>query len=71
MSGPDAVTGTVTAFDDPRGIGTITTDDGRSLLFHCTAIAGGSRTISEGTVVVVDVGPGLPGRWEAVAVQPA
>ena len=64
-------TGTVTAFDDRRGIGTVTTDDGRVLAFHCTAVADGSRTIAEGTSVVVEVGPGLPGAWEAVVVAPA
>ena len=64
-------TGTVTAFDDRRGIGTVTTVDGRVLAFHCTAVADGSRTIAEGTTVVVEVGPGLPGRWEAVALHPA
>jgi cold shock CspA family protein len=63
--------GTVTAFDDPRGIGTVTTDDGRVLLFHCTAVADGTRTIAEGTPVVVEVVAGLPGRWEAAAVRSA
>ena len=62
--------GIVSEFDEPRGIGTVTTDDGRTLLFHCTAIADGTRTIAEGTVVVVDVAPGLPGRWEAASVTP-
>ena len=66
----EAVAGTVSDFDDPRGIGSVTTEDGRVLAFHCTAIADGSRTIAVGTTVVVEVGPGLPGRWEAVAVRP-
>ena len=70
-SGFEAVAATVTSFDDPRGIGEVTTADGRVLLFHCTAIADGSRAIAEGTAVVVDVGPGLPGRWEASSVRPA
>ena len=64
-------TGTVTAFDDRRGIGTVTTDDGRVLAFHCTAVADGSRTIAEGTTVVVEIAAGLPGTWEAVVVTPA
>lgn len=63
--------GIVTEFDNLRGIGTVTTHDGRTLAFHCTAIAGGTRSIAEGTSVVVEVAPGLPGRWEAVVVTPA
>ena len=62
--------GTVTDFDDHRGIGTVTTEAGQALLFHCTAVADGTRTIAEGTPVVVEVAPGLPGRWEAVVVTP-
>jgi cold shock CspA family protein len=65
----ERATGTVTAFDDPRGIGTVTTDDGRPLLFHCTAIADGTRTIAVGAPVVVDVVAGLPGQWEAAAIR--
>lgn len=71
MSGFEAVPATVTRFEDHRGLGIVTTDEGRELLFHCTVIAGGSRTIAEGTAVVVEVGPGLPGTWEAVFVRPA
>ena len=63
--------GTVTAFDDRRGIGTVTTEGGRVLAFHCTAIADGSRTITEGAAVVVEIAAGLPGAWEAVVVTPA
>jgi cold shock CspA family protein len=65
----ELATGTVTEFDDPRGIGTVTTEDGRTLLFHCTAVADGTRTIAEGTPVVVAVVAGLPGRWEAASVR--
>lgn len=65
----ELASGTVTAFDDPRGIGTVTTDDGRELLFHCAAIADGSRSIAEGTPVLVEVVAGLPGRWEAATVR--
>ncbi len=63
--------GTVTHFDDRRGIGAVTTEAGQVLAFHCTAVADGTRTIAEGTAVVVDVAPGLPGRWEATVVTPA
>ena len=44
-------TGTVTAFDDDRGLGEITADGGDVHHFHCTGIADGSRTIEVGTVV--------------------
>jgi cold shock CspA family protein len=64
-------TGTVTAFDDPRGLGEVTADDGTVLAFHCTAIADGSRTIEVGTAVRFQVRPGLRGRWEAAAVEPS
>lgn len=61
-------TGSVTSFDDDRGLGVITGDDGRTYAFHCTAIADGSRTIAEGTPVRFDVVAGRLGRWEAWGV---
>jgi cold shock CspA family protein len=64
-------TGTVTAFDDPRGLGEVTADDGTVLPFHCTAIADGSRAIEVGTAVRFEVRAGLPGRWEAAGIEPA
>jgi cold shock CspA family protein len=70
VDAPEQVRATVTSFDDPRGIGTVTTEDGRVLPFHCTAVADGSRRVAEGAAVLVEVGPGLPGRWEAVALRP-
>jgi len=66
----DAATGTVVAFDDHRGWGTVTTDAGDELFLHCTAIADGSRTIAVGTRVRFRVVPGRAGRWEADAVEP-
>jgi CspA family cold shock protein len=63
-------TGTVTEFDDPKGWGTVTTDDGVEHFFHCSAIADGSRTIAVGTAVTFDVVPGVLGRWEAAAIAP-
>ena len=52
------VIGTVTAFDDHRGIGEIT-------------IADGSRTIAVGTAVEFERVPGHQGRWEAASIIPA
>jgi cold shock CspA family protein len=44
--------GTVVAFDVDAGLGEVATDGGEVFGFHCTAIAGGGRVISAGTVVV-------------------
>ena len=60
--------GSVTAFDDHRGIGEITADDGTVYPFHCTAIADGTRTIAVGTAVDFEVTPGHQGRWEAASI---
>ncbi len=62
--------GTVDSFDQMRGFGTVRTEDGRVLFFHCTTISDGSRTISTGARVVLRVVPGHGGRWEAADVQP-
>jgi cold shock CspA family protein len=63
-------TGTITAFDDQVGAGTVTDDaDGRAWWFHCTRIADGRRTIEVGTAVTYRVEPG-PSGLEAVAVAP-
>ena len=61
--------GTVTDWDDPRGYGTVTGDDGTAYFLHCTSIADGSRTIDPGTPVSFDVRPGH-GGWEATNVTP-
>jgi len=61
--------GTVAAFDEARGLGEITGDDGATYPFHCTGIADGSRTIEEGAAVRFDVIAGRLGRWEAWAVR--
>jgi cold shock CspA family protein len=61
--------GTVTAFDEHVGLGTVTAEDGTAYLFHCVEIAGGSRTIAVGTPVGFERLPKL-GRYEAAAVTP-
>jgi len=43
--------GTVTAFSDERGLGSVTSDQGRAYLFHVIEIADGSRTIEVGRAV--------------------
>ena len=39
--------GVVTAFDEPRGLGTIDAD-GTAYPFHCTALLDGTRTVAVG-----------------------
>ena len=63
--------GTVTGFDEHRGLGEVTADDGATYSFHCTAIADGTRTIAVGAAVEFVVVPGHLGRWEAAAIEPA
>ena len=64
------MTGAVTEFDEPAGIGTVTADDGGQHFFHCTAIADGTRTIEVGARVAFEVVPGRLGRWEATGLRP-
>lgn len=60
--------GRVVAFDDGRGRGEIESDHER-FPFHCTAIAGGSRTVDVDAVVEFEVVPGPLGRWEAASIE--
>jgi cold shock CspA family protein len=57
--------GTVTSFDEHRGLGEVTADDGSVYPFHCTVIADGTRTIAIGTAVEFEVIAGHLGHWEA------
>jgi cold shock CspA family protein len=61
----------VNGFDEPVGIGTVRSDAGVELGFHCTAIADGTRTIEVGARVRFTVVPGHQGRWEAADIRPA
>lgn len=63
--------GTVSDFDGQRGWGTVRSDDGRDLFFHCTRIADGSRAIDVGTRVTFAVVAGHRGQWEAAALVEA
>jgi CspA family cold shock protein len=67
---PAVVTGTVSAFDADRGLGTVTGDDGHELPFHCTAVADGSRQIAVGTKVAFTTAAGHLGRVEARGLVP-
>ena len=59
--------GTVTAFDQARGLGEVTGAD-EAWPFHCTAIADGSRSIPVGARVAFDLVPGHLGRDEATCL---
>ena len=61
--------GVVTGFDGPRGLGTITAEDGTDLPFHCTALLDGTREVDEGAAVTFEVRPAGMGRWEATGIQ--
>ena len=63
-----ALKGTVTQFDERRGLGEITAADGSVYPFHCVAIADQTRAIDEGASVDFEVVAGHAGRWEAAAV---
>lgn len=63
-------TGTVTAFDDDAGLGTIADAEGHEWFFHCTAIADGSRRIEVGTPVDFATLPGHRGMFEARDIRP-
>jgi cold shock CspA family protein len=63
------LTGRVVAFDGHEGLGEVAADDGTTYPFHCVAIADGTRTITVGTTVSFELAPGLPGRWEATAIN--
>jgi cold shock protein len=60
--------GTVTAFDDFVGLGSVEAENGVTYAFHCTQITGGTRSIAPDTAVTFEVVPGRLGRWEAAAV---
>lgn len=63
--------GTVTAFDEDRGLGTVTAEDGTSFGFHCTALTDGSRRVAVGTPVTFVVEPAHLGQMEARRVGTA
>jgi CspA family cold shock protein len=65
VSESDARLGTVTAFEEGRGRGVVTTEDGQSFEFHATRIADGSRRIAVGTAVAFVTVPAHRGRYEA------
>jgi cold shock CspA family protein len=70
VTGPAvACLGTVVAFDDQRGLGTVRDEQGAELPFHATEIVGGTRTIAVGTPVRFVRRAAHLGAWEAAAVD--
>ena len=61
--------GEVVAFEDAAGWGTLRTDEGVEVFFHCTQITDGSRTVPVGTAVTAEVRPVGLGRWEATNIE--
>jgi cold shock CspA family protein len=61
------VTGTVTAFDERRGLGTISAE-GVEHAFHCTQLVDGTRNVRAGERVEFQVVPGRRGDWEAAEI---
>lgn len=69
MFDPQVLTGRVTEFDSPAGLGRIAGDDGFDYEFHCVEIADGSREIDVATPVAFVALEKL-GEREAAAIRP-
>lgn len=63
--GGERRSGTVEEFDETVGLGSVAGAGGGRYPFHCTQIAGGSRTVDVGATVTFVVIPGHGGVWEA------
>lgn len=61
--------GTVEVFDEHRGTGIVRGDDGSRVMFHCTALADGSRSVASGVVVSFTVLHGHHGQMQAVGLR--
>jgi cold shock CspA family protein len=59
--------GSVTEFDESRGLGEVTDETGAVFTFHCVEIADGTRSIAIGTPVRFDVVAKF-GRYEAARI---
>jgi hypothetical protein len=64
----DTLRGKVTQFEEVRGRGVVTADDGRTFEFHATRIADGTRRIPVGVAVTFVTVPALRGRYEAADI---
>ncbi len=62
------LTGTVTEFDEARGLGIVTATDGKAYVFHCIEVADGTRTIDVGRSVSFQPLPKF-GRYQASRIR--
>jgi cold shock CspA family protein len=60
------ISGTVASFDERRGDGEFTADDGEHFYFHCVSIADGSRSIGVGVRARAERAVGHRGYDEVV-----
>ncbi len=65
----DVVTGVITSFDEGRGDGWLSADDGGKYYFHCLAIVDGSRSIAAGARASGFRVVGHLGRDEVIEVR--
>ncbi len=54
--------GTIKNFNQSKGFGFISTEDGGEIFFHHSAVAGGSSAIREGLPVEFQMGEGPKGK---------
>jgi cold shock protein len=66
----DTYSGHVVRFDEHRGRGEVEVAAGLRYPFHCTAIADGSRAISDGAAVEFRLVIGPLGALEAETIRP-
>lgn len=62
------VLGKVRSFDVREGLGELELEDGRTLGFHATSLADGTRDVAVGTEVAATVVAGRRGRYEAASI---
>ena len=62
------IIGEVVTFEQHVGLGTVEAEAGERYEFHCTQIAGGTRTIEVGTPVRFRIVSRYKGRLEAYEV---
>jgi cold shock CspA family protein len=63
------ILGRIESFDDRRGDGHLTSDDGERFYFHCVDIADGTRSIAIGARVTAERTVGHLGHDEAVSIE--
>ncbi|HUR78170.1 MAG TPA: cold shock domain-containing protein [Acidimicrobiales bacterium] len=61
--------GAVRSFDKSTGLGEVTSTDGATYPFHCTAIADGTRDIEVGQQVTFTITAGHLGKLEATDIR--